>query len=92
MYIYNCTSRLHIHNICSFQLLLYLFTVHVLTCSCELYTHDRVWRPGPEDGRNDPLNSWKRVYLEFGFIFIQDMVERALLEEIVAAGEGRGGV
>ena len=50
----------------------------------------RVWRPGPEDGRLEEFSSWKRVYLEFGFVFIQDMVERALMEEIVAAGEGRG--
>jgi hypothetical protein len=44
----------------------------------------RVWKPGPEDGRLETLSVWKRVYLEFGFVFIQDMVERALLEEIVA--------
>lgn len=33
------------------------------------------------------MGNWKRVYLEFGFVFIQDMVERALIEEIVNDGE-----
>ena len=51
-----------------------------------LYILYRVWRPGPEDGRSNILGNWNRVYLEFGFVFIQDMVERALLEEIVAGG------
>ena len=55
--------------------------VHVCVCVC---VADRVWRPGPEDGRdNDGQDSWKKVYLNFGFVFIQDMVERALVEEIV---------
>ena len=31
------------------------------------------------------------MYLEFGFVFIQDMVERALLEEIVATHGVCGG-
>lgn len=56
---------------------------------CTLFL--RVWRPGPEDGRSDPLDVWKRVYIEFGFVFIQDMVERALMEEILLAGEREGG-
>ena len=60
-------------------------------CVCVCVCVCRVWRPGPEDGRENPFDSWKRVYLEFGFVFIQDMVERALMEEIVAAGEWREG-
>ena len=43
----------------------------------------RIWRPGPEDGRRNFGDLWKRVYLQFGFVFIQDMVERALVEEII---------
>ena len=49
------------------------------------YHAPRVWRPGPEDGRDHAIrDQWKRVYLDYGFIFIQDMVERAVVEEIVA--------
>ena len=59
--------------------------LYVCVCIC------RVWRPGPEDGRLEALYKWKRVYQQYGFVFIQDMVERALLEEIVAThGEWRG--
>ena len=35
-----------------------------------------MWRPGPEN------QGWKRRYLDAWFIFIQDMVERALVEEL----------
>ena len=37
----------------------------------------RIWYPGPEN------LEWKRRYLEAGFIFVQDMVERGVMEEIV---------
>ena len=57
----------------------------------QLFVVHRVWHPGPEDGRDlEGLGIWKRVYLEYGFVFIQDMVERALIEEIVN-GELEGG-
>jgi ABC-type multidrug transport system ATPase subunit len=36
-----------------------------------------IWSPGPDN------TSWKKRYLDAGFIFIQDMVERGLLEAIV---------
>lgn len=36
-----------------------------------------IWYPGPEN------LEWKRRYLEAGFIFVQDMVERAIIDEIV---------
>ena len=48
----------------------------VTTCVSSLL-FNRIWYPGPE---REP---WKRRYLDAGFIFIQDMVERAVLEEIV---------
>ena len=37
----------------------------------------RVWVPGPED------LDWKKVYLYFWFIYLQDMMERATLQEIL---------
>lgn len=38
-----------------------------------------IWHPGPEN------SSWKRRYIIGMFIFVQDLVERAMLEEIVGA-------
>ena len=40
-------------------------------------SHTRVWTPGPEN------SGWKKRYLFGMFIFIQDMVERAMAEELV---------
>ena len=37
----------------------------------------RVWIPGPED------LDWKKVYLYFWFIYLQDVMERAVLQEIL---------
>ncbi len=36
-----------------------------------------IWHPGPEDAR------WKKLYFSGLFIFLQDMIERATVEEIV---------
>ena len=36
----------------------------------------RVWYQDPE------RNAWKRRYFDAGFIFLQDMVERAAIEEL----------
>ena len=47
-----------------------LHTKTVTPFSC--YT--RIWYPSPE------RNLWKRRYLDAGFIFIQDMIERGAIE------------
>ena len=40
------------------------------------HTHHSVWVPGPEDDR------WKRIYILGWFVFVQDMIERALAEQL----------
>lgn len=47
------------------------FYAFIVVCVCS------VWTPGPEN------TGWKKAYLSQGFSFLQDMVERALAEEIV---------
>lgn len=60
-----------------------LYNVTIKIRMNSTYVHDtsivkeRVWYPGPEE------EFWKRRYLTGGFIFLQDMIERASLEEIV---------
>ena len=38
----------------------------------------RVWLTGPEDV------DWKKAYLYFWFIYLQDVMERAVLQEILS--------
>ena len=45
--------------------------------SCSMVRFLSVWFPGPED------QSWKARYIYGFFIFVQDMIERAIMEEIV---------
>lgn len=42
-----------------------------------LYVCYSIWYPGPEN------NAWKARYLDGFFIFVQDMIERAVMEEIL---------
>lgn len=44
--------------------------MHLLLC-CS------IWYPGPED------EFWKARYIDGFFIFVQDMIERAVMEEII---------
>ena len=51
-----------------------LYTCACSNRSCAIF---RVWIPGPEDF------DWKKVYLYFWFIYLQDVMERAVLQEIL---------
>ena len=46
----------------------------------------RVWFPGPE------RRIWKQRYFDAGFVFLQDMIERAVLETVTQKNISAPGV